>query len=368
LSVLSIATCQLSFAQNHFPSSGYVGINTTNPDAPLHVSAHSHYNSYGWFGRHSGGALTSVLRLGQNAGWDKETIDISVQDVNGYAYSYWTALRDGHTFVFKRQSPIGEKWMGGLGGTDANHHFTLYSAVNGAAAKIQFNTESASYIENPLGIGTAYPNPGAKLNIHTTEQNHGMQLTHNSGGIIRFHSNSYSNGAYNDIVRQNDAGIIFGQHTGGNDVNFGFVLAPWRGGGASGLRVDNMGNVAIATNVTDPNSRLLVNGTIRAKKVKVDAGPWPDYVFNDDYKLLPLPEVAAFIQKNKHLPGVPSAKEVQQTGVDVGETQEVLLKKIEELTLYIIDQQKQIEELKKRNEVINTLSSEIQALKQLIRK
>ena len=75
---------------------------------------------------------------------------------------------------------------------------------------------------------------------------------------------------------------------------------------------------------------------------------WADFVFEKDYDLPTLSEVEQFIQKNKHLPGVPSAKEVETNGMDVAETQAMLLQKIEELTLYIIQQQKEIELLKSK--------------------
>lgn len=107
------------------------------------------------------------------------------------------------------------------------------------------------------------------------------------------------------------------------------------------------GNVMIGT--TDPQGyKLAVNGDAIFTKVKVKAyANWPDYVFHHTYKLRPLVELEKYIQQYKHLPEVPSANEIEKNGLDIGENQGVLLKKIEELTLYIIDQQKQIDELKK---------------------
>jgi hypothetical protein len=92
---------------------------------------------------------------------------------------------------------------------------------------------------------------------------------------------------------------------------------------------------------------LAVNGDAIFKKVKVSLyTSWPDYVFHKNYELLPLSEVEKFISINNHLPEVPSAKEIETNGIDLGDNQTILLKKIEELTLYIIQQQKEIEELK----------------------
>ena len=107
---------------------------------------------------------------------------------------------------------------------------------------------------------------------------------------------------------------------------------------------------------------LAVNGVIGAKKVKVtqDATVWPDYVFDSSYKLQSLESIETFIKANKHLPEVPSSAEVKEAGVDVGDHQALLLKKVEELTLYMIQQQKQMIELNAKNE---KLQKEVEELK-----
>ena len=86
---------------------------------------------------------------------------------------------------------------------------------------------------------------------------------------------------------------------------------------------------------------------IRTEEVKVDiaGGVWADYVFEDDYELLPLEEVGAFIEENGHLPNVPSAQEVEERGIRLGEMDAKMLEKIEELTLYILEQNERIKEL-----------------------
>jgi hypothetical protein len=99
--------------------------------------------------------------------------------------------------------------------------------------------------------------------------------------------------------------------------------------------------------------QLYVEKGIRTEKVKVDAkGNWPDFVFEDNYTLPSLTEIEQFITTNKHLPNVPSAAEVEKEGVDLGEMDKILLQKIEELTLYTIEQQKQLELLKKELELL----------------
>jgi hypothetical protein len=111
------------------------------------------------------------------------------------------------------------------------------------------------------------------------------------------------------------------------------------------------GNVGIGT--TNPTEKLSVNGRIRAREVIVDTG-WSDYVFAKGYHLASLSEVEQHIQMQGHLPGVPSAHEVAEKGVSVGDMQAVLLAKIEELTLHVINQQKQLREQAERIKILET--------------
>lgn len=109
------------------------------------------------------------------------------------------------------------------------------------------------------------------------------------------------------------------------------------------LVLTNQGNVGIGT--TAPDARLSVNGTIHSNEVKVDSKTWPDYVFKPDYALSPLSEVKNYIDKNQHLPEMPSEQEIIKNGLNLGEMNRLLTKKVEELTLYLI-------ELKRSNELM----------------
>ena len=106
------------------------------------------------------------------------------------------------------------------------------------------------------------------------------------------------------------------------------------------------GNVGIGTKT--PTEKLSVNGNIKAKKLIVTQTDWADYVFDKAYTLMPVDSLSTYINTHKHLPEMPTTKDVQDNGVDVGNNQALLLKKIEELTLYIIEQHKEIEALKKK--------------------
>jgi len=131
------------------------------------------------------------------------------------------------------------------------------------------------------------------------------------------------------------------------------VLVFERGNGtANSIYVKANGNLGIGT--TDPQAKLSVNGTgtfngkIKCTEVEVLLAAWPDHVFKSGYNLMPLQEVETFINVNKHLPGVPSETEVLQNGVNVGEMNAILLQKIEELTMYMIELKKDNELLKKQ--------------------
>lgn len=161
-------------------------------------------------------------------------------------------------------------------------------------------------------------------------------------------------------------GLIVSANGSGATLNQGIFATAANGASNFGLRIYNVeatannyslysdspaqsyfqGNVGIGT--TSPTHKLAVNGAVRAKEVIVDTG-WSDYVFAADYRLAPLSEVEAHILAKKHLPGIPSAAEVEAQGVSIGEMQSKLLAKIEELTLHQIAQEKAMTALKEEN-------------------
>jgi hypothetical protein len=112
---------------------------------------------------------------------------------------------------------------------------------------------------------------------------------------------------------------------------------------ANVLYINAAGNLGLGT--ANPTEKLSVNGNIKCKQVEVSLTGWSDFVFQEDYSLLPLSELDSYISQHKHLPGVPSAYEVITNGNNLGEMDAILLQKIEELTLYVL-------ELKKENEAL----------------
>ncbi|HRJ86091.1 MAG TPA: hypothetical protein PK753_10495 [Ignavibacteria bacterium] len=117
------------------------------------------------------------------------------------------------------------------------------------------------------------------------------------------------------------------------------------GGEIPAMQITQNGNVGIGTLTTDATYLLSVKGKIRAEEIRVQTG-WADFVFKPEYKLLSLSELESYIKENGHLPEIPSEQEVTNNGVELGNISSKLLQKIEELTLYVIEQQKEIEKLK----------------------
>jgi len=126
------------------------------------------------------------------------------------------------------------------------------------------------------------------------------------------------------------------------------------------VRYSPQGNVGIGT--SSPNEKLTVNGKIRAKEIKVETANFPDYVFEDDYRLSTLTDLEKYIQIHKHLPEIPTAKQVEAAGLELGEMNKLLLKKIEELTLHLIEKDKQINRMMEK---LDRLEENVHNLKKL---
>lgn len=170
-----------------------------------------------------------------------------------------------------------------------------------------------------------------------------------------------------------DAGTVMGIEddltvlgTGGNSADADLEVKGYAvfgpDGGAAGAVTSGVGNVFVAGSAevasnlyvtgrvgigtSTPTNALAVNGTIQAREIIVTTNGWADFVFEDGYALMPLEDVAAFIESEGHLPGIPTAEQAGRDGVKVSRMQGKLLQKVEELTLYMIRLQRENAELR----------------------
>jgi hypothetical protein len=202
------------------------------------------------------------------------------------------------------------------------------------------NNQGIVGVGSSIGVGTT--SPFTKLHILGGEDA-GMS-TNGSNGYVMLGSGTGTNLILdnNEIIVRNNATTagssadLFIQHDNGN-----VILCGNENGGVG---------IGITSGTSIPLGYMLaVDGKIISEELKVQlSGGWPDYVFDKGYKLPSLSELRQFITENRHLPNIPSAAQVEQQGIEVGDMQKRMMEKIEELTLYILDLQMQIDVLKKK--------------------
>ena len=138
----------------------------------------------------------------------------------------------------------------------------------------------------------------------------------------------------------------------GHGRSFGFHISRWAGKFSWTIGSSNGDySLMVLERRDDGKVSMSVNGSLRANQMKVNLDhAAPDYVFHKDYNLRPLSEVESFINQHHHLPEIPPGKTLETEGINIADMEMSLLKKVEELTLYVIELQKEIEQLKKKNE------------------
>ena len=206
--------------------------------------------------------------------------------------------------------------------------FFLFVSMFTSDIEAQWVTSGSNIYYNTGYVGIGTSSPASRLTLNGYGWNGGLEL-----------DNSYYSGYYSRICDATD-GMLF------KNYGPGIVLFSFRNSSDTHLLdISSNGNINVGAPPAGGSYLLNVGGNIRANEVVVNTSG-ADYVFNNTYKLMSLNKLSSYIKQNKHLPGLPSAKEMQTKGEKVSETQTKLLAKVEELTLYIIKQQKEIDELK----------------------
>jgi len=216
------------------------------------------------------------------------------------------------------------------------------TGIRGSAASwnrkwtVEVNTASA--YNTTRGSIISYNEPATLVTLTYNSESYLAVSIINSSALFNFSFTGYA---------QNESLLIAADNSVSNVQPFTTTLDP----------IIMQGNVGIGTTSTGIH-KLAVEGSIGARRVKVNQTGWADFVFQPDYQLPTLHEIETYIKSNQHLPGMPTAAEVEKEGLDLGETDKKLLQKIEELTLYLIDQQKQ---LKSQQEQINLLQMQLRS-------
>jgi hypothetical protein len=228
------------------------------------------------------------------------------------------------------------------GHTGGPWHFKSRDIPQFAFLDIMYGTIPALTLNSSgnIGIGTV-STTSANLNLGKQEASAGS-----SGEILRLSIQPYGHtgGPWYFKSRDNSQYAYL-------DIMYGTIPA---------LTLNSSGNIGIGTGSANPTAKLTVAGDINSREVRVTINAGSDFVFNDNYDLRTLTEVEHFIRQNKHLPDIEPAKEMEEKGLELGKMDMKLLQKIEELTIYMIELNKEIEKLKEENK---KLKEEIVELK-----
>jgi hypothetical protein len=384
----------VDFTARNIYANGYMGIGTS-PSNPLHIQYNINSGSllYGLNNQPMGTAAMSyspnlflmhtrldaclglhayVYRKSASTSWTGGTVRFS-SSADGDSYSQDNRYNNLNWIDF-----IGNGNGIDLGCIDNDPALSIRGKLIGIGTTspsnplhIQYNINSGSLLyglnNQPMGTAAMSYSPNlflmhtrldACLGLHAYVYRKSASTSW-TGGTVRF-SSAADGDSYSQDNRYNNLNWIdfIGN---GSGIDLGCV----NNEPAISIRDRQVG---IGT--TNPQNALDVNGTIHAREVKVDLTGWSDFVFAPSYKLKTLIEVEQYIKTNGHLPEIPSNQEVEQKGVNIGDMQAKLLQKVEELTLYSIEQSKQLQEQRQSNaalqQQLTAQAKEIEQLKQLI--
>lgn len=287
-------------------NNGNVGIGTTNPNGQLQINSIRPI-----IFKYNGGSGVYGSEIGFNA------ILNTYITPNRFIKLGGTSQQGGASIIV-------DNW--------GSMYFQTYNASTESESIINYNPQITFQNNGYVGIGTTTPD--TKLTVNTDNFGDTQIKLLNTGITTTFSSLMYNVNSGEFRISQKDGG-----NTG---ITF---YTNYSTNNSEKMRITPNGNVGIG--VTNPQYKLTVAGTIAAREVNVTTETWSDFVFHSSYKLRSLGEVEQFIKANSHLPEIPSAAEVKENGIGLGEMNAKLLQKIEELTLYMIEQQKQMAEQQK---------------------
>jgi len=347
-----------------------VGIGTTIPQSAIHVLGNDFWSSTFMIERKddiSGGELffkqtplnNSTTRndawLG-TIGWQgvSGSSTMGSASICAKASENWTTNANGIRLEFYT-TPIGTTTP--IRSFQIDHDGTLQSYGN---VIIGTNPKFKTLTINGSLIATLSATLGATITKSLTvngEINSNGNASLGSLDVLSFHAGNCSSSILNysttytgfNAVRNNAAGTFTlnsdGAHNGGS-IFYSTILGDMVFSSVPSNASPNVSQTVNDQYVYSNASLRITPTTVIAKEIQVKTSVWADYVFKKDYKLRPLHEVEKYIDANSHLPEVPSEAEVMEKGINVSEMNATLLKKVEELTLYMIQQQKEIEALK----------------------
>ncbi len=380
--IAPIVFFQSSYERMRIHSNGFIGIGTTNPNYLLDIQSSS---------------PTLVTRIGGSSQKSYSNIMLETDGGNaqifksGSLYSSFGGPNSLNILNYEltpitfyqssnERMRIHSNGFIGIGTKNPNYPLdiqssspTLVTRVGGSSqtsySNIMLETEGGN--AQIFQCSSSYSNYGgaSSLNIYNSNvapitfyQSSNERMRIHSNGYIGIGTDSPNTLLQLDVHNNFDALKIVSSSRTGKEYTMGinndgyFYLNDETN--SERLTITQLGNVGIGT--TDPGSfKLAVEGKLGAREVEVKTGSWADFVFAPTYELPTLKEVENYINENKHLPNVPSEKEVIENGINLGEMDATLLQKIEELTLYTIEQQKEIETLKKENQALKSISEKL---------
>lgn len=349
-------------------AAGMVGINTTAPLQKLHVMDGNILISRSRQGKGSSelGSTNGTLYFGDIVSashpFGKWGIEYVSSAEEGYGLNFWKPAVPGQTHgnYFLFLSDNGNVGVGTKNpqaklhiqdGTSQDANILLASTGTNKSV-IQFRTNATNITvgsDNVMRFNATSMqfNPSSQMVVNGNFKVTGnIVLSGLSGAttkILTIGSNGQLSTA--DIPETADN---LGNHTATQNLNLNGKKIVNGTAGTGGIFVSTNGDVGVNTN--QPQAKLAVNGDVLAKEVRVSIAStnWPDYVFSSEYEMMSLGELEKYINEHRHLPGVPSAAEVDERGdIDLGAMNAILLQKIEEMTLRMIEMEKRMKEFEK---------------------